>query len=255
MRAGRPGRPGSRATVRACSSADASSSPAIPVSSAAAGASAATPTRAAPVDAAVTFSPAPRVNTWVRTPSGAYRARIRSVAVSSGPSHTPASANSAAVTATDGANAAAARAAPVPASAHRTSRPDSTDVMRPSVSEPPRAPTANAVISTPPPPGLPSSVASSTETVVSEPMPTKPRVVAEVTARSSRTRHRAASPAPSPARGVPGTGPAPWSSYGRVAASAAARAPDAARTAMAGPAEPSAATRPTAAGAVTAAAL
>ncbi len=147
------------------------------------------------------------------------------------------------------------RQTPVPVSAHLTSRPGSSAVIRPSVSEPASAPTAKAVINTPPAPGLPSPAASSTEVVVSEPMPTKARVVADVTARSSRTRHRAASPAPSPARAPSCRGPAPGSPYGRVAASAAARAPDAARAPIAGPADPSAVTRPTTAGAVTAAAL
>lgn len=46
------------------------------------------------------------------------------------------------------------------------------------------APTAKAVMSTPPAPGLPSAEASSTEVVVREPMPTKARVVAEVMARN-----------------------------------------------------------------------
>ncbi len=73
-------------------------------------------------------------------------------------------------------------------------------VIRPSVSEPASAPTAKAVISTPPAPGLPSRAASSTEAAVSEPRPAKASVVAAVIARSSRIRHRAARPAPSPAR-------------------------------------------------------
>lgn len=108
----------------AYSSAAADWSPAIPSSSVQGGAAAANPTRAAPADAAVSLSPAPSVNTWVRTPSGAWSERIRSVAVSRGPSHTPATANAAAAHVTEGANAAPANASPVPANAPQASRPE-----------------------------------------------------------------------------------------------------------------------------------